>query len=93
MSLTNQSARKIEGMVSVELLLNTGSPLDTLWDPVGLNNTGVDIVGYNLSAPRLFVVMVMIIMMLFTPRLYCAQAMLLLLNNSWALKYKLVTVQ
>jgi hypothetical protein len=92
MSLTNQSARKIEGMVLVELLLNTGNPLDTSWDFVGLNNVGVDIVGYNLSSLRLFVVMVMIIMMLFTPRLYCAQAMLLFLNNSWALKYKLVTV-
>jgi len=66
MSLTNQSARKIEGMVSVELLLNKDSPLDTSWDPVGLNNIGVDIVGYSLSA-QLFVVMVMIIMMLFTP--------------------------
>jgi hypothetical protein len=36
MSLTNQSAKKIEGMVSVELLLYTGSPLDASWDPVGL---------------------------------------------------------
>jgi hypothetical protein len=93
MSLTNQSKRKIKGIVSVELLLNTCSPLGTSWDPISLNNIGVDIVGYNMSAPQLFIVMVMIIMMLFTPRLYCAQAMLLLLNNSWALIYKLVTIQ
>jgi hypothetical protein len=75
-------------MVSVELLLYTDSPLDTSWDLVGLNNTGVAIGGHGLFSPRLFVVMVMIIMMLFTSRLYCAQEMLSLLNNSWALNYK-----
>jgi hypothetical protein len=42
---------------------------------------------------RLFVGLDVFITMYFTPRLCYIQALLLLLNNSWEIKYKVVVVQ
>jgi hypothetical protein len=63
---------KLESLVNydfIQIIFIHREPLDTSWDPVGLNFDGVDIMDHSLSTPRLFVVLVVIIMLLFTLRL------------------------
>jgi hypothetical protein len=63
---------KLESLVNYgfsQIIVIHREPLDTSWDPVGLNFTGVDIMDHSMSTLRLFVVLVVIIMLLFTLRL------------------------
>ena len=50
------------------------------------------IVDHSLSIPRLLAVVIVVIMVPVSPRLCCAQAVLLLLNVYWALNCEMITV-
>jgi len=67
-------------------ILNYAIQRDPFWghfvEPCGDLKCTRDFMDHNLSFPPLFFVMDVFITMLFTPRLYYIQVVLLLLNNS-----------
>jgi len=91
--------KRILGALLFEVsILNYVIQRDLFWghfvEPCGdLKRIGDYIMDHSLSFPPLFVVLDVIVTMLFTPRPCSIQALLSLLNNSWAIKDNLVVVQ